>query len=64
MSSSSDGSQLMLYNGIGIPNAVVELRGNTRVICWKAAATYYLGDCRVHRVLICRERARTPETLP
>ncbi len=43
MSSSSDGSQLMLYNGIGIPNAVVELRGNTRVICWKAAATYYLG---------------------
>jgi autotransporter-associated beta strand protein len=43
MSTSSDGSQLMLYNGIGIPNAVVDLRGNTRVICWKAASTYYLG---------------------
>lgn len=43
MGTSTDGSQLMLYNGIGIPNAVVDLQGNTRVICWKAAATYYLG---------------------
>ncbi len=38
-----DGTQLMLYNGAGIRNAVVELKGNTRVICWKAGATYRLG---------------------
>lgn len=38
-----DGTQLMLYNGTGIRNATVELKGNARVICWKASATYYLG---------------------
>ena len=41
--SDKDGSQLLLYNGSGIRNAVVSLTGNTRVVCWKASATYSLG---------------------
>ena len=43
MGTEKDGTQLMLYNGTGIRNATVELKGNARVICWKASATYYLG---------------------
>ncbi len=38
-----DGTQLMLYNGKGIANAPITLTGNTRIVCWKASATYSLG---------------------
>lgn len=38
----SDGSQLLLLNG-GFPNAVVQTKGNTRIVCWSTNGTYYLG---------------------
>ena len=41
--SDKDGSQLLLNNSKGIPNATVELQGNTQVVCWKNAQTLYLG---------------------
>lgn len=40
---SSDGSQLLLNNSNGIPNATIELQGNTQIVCWKNAQTMYLG---------------------
>ena len=43
--SDKDGSQLMMHNGKGkgIPNAVVELKGNTRVVYWSTNGEQYLG---------------------
>lgn len=35
--------QFMLYNGKGIENASLYLKGNVQVVSWKASATYYLG---------------------
>lgn len=35
--------QFMLYNGKGIQNAPIHLKGNVQIVSWKASATYYLG---------------------
>lgn len=35
--------QLMLLNGNGIPNAVINTKGNLQIVCWSTSATYYLG---------------------
>jgi len=35
--------QFMLYNGKGIENASIYLKGNVQVVSWKASATYSLG---------------------
>ena len=43
LGSDSDGSQFLLNNSNGIPNASIELQGNTRVVCWKNASTLSLG---------------------
>lgn len=40
---SSDGNQLMLNNGTGIPNARVVTSGNTKIVCWKNGSTMSLG---------------------
>lgn len=40
---STDGSQFMLNNTVGIPNARVVTSGNARIVCWKNASTMYLG---------------------
>ncbi|HET7733987.1 MAG TPA: autotransporter-associated beta strand repeat-containing protein, partial [Paludibacter sp.] len=40
---STDGSQFMLNNGSGIPNARVVTSGNTKIVCWKNGSTMYLG---------------------
>ncbi len=40
---STDGSQFMLNNTVGIPNGRVVTSGNARIICWKNASTMYLG---------------------
>ncbi len=40
---STDGSQFMLNNGTGIPNARIVTSGNTKIVCWKNASTMYLG---------------------
>ena len=41
--SSTDGSQFMLNNTVGIPNGRVVTSGNTRIVCWKNASTMSLG---------------------
>lgn len=43
VNSSSDGSQFMLDNGNGIPNARVRLVGNAKIINWATGGTMYLG---------------------
>lgn len=40
---STDGSQFMLNNTLGIPNGRVVTSGNARIVCWKNASTMYLG---------------------
>jgi autotransporter-associated beta strand protein len=35
--------QLMLLNGVGIPNAVVQTKGNLQIVCWSTTASYALG---------------------
>ena len=39
----SGGSQLMLYNTVGLPNTRVNLSGNTKIIDWATTGTMYLG---------------------
>ncbi len=39
----TDGSQFMLNNTWGIPNARIVTSGNVRIVCWKNASTMYLG---------------------
>lgn len=41
--SASDGTQLMLNNNNGIPNARVIVNGSTKIVCWKNASIMYLG---------------------
>ncbi len=41
--SSSDGSQFMLDNGSGFPNARVRLVGNAKIINWATGGTMHLG---------------------
>jgi len=43
VNSSSGDCQLMLYNGTGIPNAVVKTKGNVQIVSWATTATYSLG---------------------
>jgi autotransporter-associated beta strand protein len=43
VNTSSGNCQLMLYNGAGIPNAVIQTKGNLQIVCWATTATYYLG---------------------
>ncbi|MDD4972164.1 MAG: autotransporter-associated beta strand repeat-containing protein [Paludibacter sp.] len=40
---STDGSQFMLNNTTGIPNARIVTSGNTKIVCWKNGSTMYLG---------------------
>jgi autotransporter-associated beta strand protein len=39
----ADGSQLMLYNSVGLPNARINLSGNTKIINWETTGTMQLG---------------------
>ncbi len=39
----SDGNQLLLNNKGGIPNGVVELKGNTRVVYWQTNGDLHIG---------------------
>jgi autotransporter-associated beta strand protein len=43
VNTSTGNCQLMLFNGVGIPNAVVQTKGNLQIISWATTATYYLG---------------------
>ena len=40
---SSDGSQLMIYNTVGFPSSVLETKGNVRVVGWATHSEFYLG---------------------
>ena len=42
-SNSTDGSQLMLYNTVGMPNTRLYLTGNTKVLNWATTGTMRLG---------------------
>ncbi len=43
VNTSAGNCQLLLYNGNGIPNAVVKAKGNLQILSWATTATYYLG---------------------
>lgn len=46
INSSSDGSQFLLDNTVGIPNAVVELSGNAKIINWATTGSMTFGGLR------------------
>lgn len=63
--SDKDGSQLLLDNGRGLPNCVVELRSNTQVVCWSNAKTYALGGLSgsAGAALCCADKKNNSATM-
>lgn len=39
----NEGSQFLLNNTVGFPNSKINLKTNTKVVCWKNASTMYIG---------------------